>query len=188
MTDRESVNAAVQAVIDHWETVSVLVNNAAPVGMGPTAIEDVQPAEWQRTVHGIQDGVFTVQAALPAMRVADWGRIITISSDAAENGPENMAAYATAKAGLHGLTKVLAAEFDEAEILSNAVLPGMVLTEKNAERVPENIREEVAERTPTKQITTPEDIADLVVFLGSPANGNINGKLIEVSGGLTPVG
>jgi NAD(P)-dependent dehydrogenase (short-subunit alcohol dehydrogenase family) len=165
-----------------------IVNNAAPAGMGPTPVADVQPAEWQRTVHGIQDGVFqTVQAALSAMRADDWGRIVTISSDAAENGPENMAAYATAKAGLHGLTKVLAGELGEAEILSNAVLPGMVLTEKNAERVPETIRKEVAERTPTKRITTPEDVANLVVFLGSPVNGNINGELIEVSGGLSPV-
>lgn len=184
MTDGESIDAAVQAVVDHWETITVLVNNAVPSGLHPTPFEDIQLAEWQRLVQGIQDGVFhTVQAALPAMRTDDWGRIINISSSSAEIGSRNMAPYATAKAGVHGLTRVMATELGEEEILSNVVMPGMVLTEKNLEQVPQSDRETIAEQTPSKCITTPEDVADLVVFLGSTANGNINGAVIPVTGG-----
>lgn len=184
MTDRESIDAAVEAVIDHWETIEVLVNNAIPSsGLEPTPIDDIQPEEWQQVLQAIQSGVFhTVQAALPAMRSADWGRIINISSYSAENGVPNNAGHATAKAGIHGLTRVLAAEVGEAGILSNVVMPGMVLTEQNKERVSDH--EAIAEQTPSKQITTPEDVANLVVFLGSEANGNINGAVIPLTGGF----
>lgn len=185
MTDSESIDAAVQAVVDHWGTITVLVNNAVPSGLIPTPIEELSPETYQRIIHGIQDGVFrTVQTALPAMRDADWGRIINISSSSAEIGSEHMAAYATAKSGVHGLTRVLATELGAAGILSNVVMPGMVLTEKNLEQVPQSDRETIAERTPSKRITTPEDVANLVVFLGSATNGNINGAVIPVTGGL----
>ncbi|WP_227377970.1 SDR family NAD(P)-dependent oxidoreductase [Haladaptatus halobius] len=185
MTNHESIDTAVQAVIDHWGTINVLVNNAVPSDIRPIPFGDIQLGEWQRLVHGIQDGVFqTVQTALPAMRDADWGRIINISSSSAEIGSENMAPYATAKAGIHGLTRVLATELGETGILSNVVMPGMVLTEKNLEQVPQSDREAIAEQTPSRQITTPEDVADLVVFLGSPANGNVNGTIVPVTGGL----
>lgn len=186
MTDRESIDAAVQAVADHWGTITVLVNNAAPmdVRLRPTPFEEIPPEKWQQMLRGIQDGVFyTTRTAIPVMRSADWGRIVTISSDAAENGPAGLGAYATAKAGLHGLTKVLAADLGEAGILSNVVMPGFVFTEKNAERQPEEIRQKITEQTPSKRLTTPENVADLVVFLGSETNGNINGAVIPVTGG-----
>lgn len=184
MTDRDSIDAAVGAVLDRWGTADVLVNNALPSGVGPTPWAELADGEWERTVHGVQDGVFhTVRAAVPAMREAGWGRVVTISSLSAEDGTAGMAAYATAKAGLHGLTGVLADEFGEDGVLSNVVMPGMVLTEKNVER-PEEVHEAVAERTPSGRISTPEDVANLVVFLGSEANGNINGAVIPATGGM----
>lgn len=184
MTDSDSIDAAVEAVIDHWGTISVLVNNAIPSsGLDPTPAVDIQLPEWEELLQAIQSGVFhTIQAVLPAMRTADWGRIINISSYSAENGVPNMAGHATAKAGVHGLTRVLAAEVGEAGILSNVVMPGMVLTEQNKERMAD--REAIREQTPSKQITTPEDVATLVVFLGSEANGNINGAVIPITGGF----
>ncbi|WP_222914653.1 SDR family NAD(P)-dependent oxidoreductase [Natrinema sp. SYSU A 869] len=183
MTDSDSIDAAVQAVTDRWETIDVLVNNAIPADVGPIPFEALSLLEWQRIVHGIEDGIFrTIQAALPAMRESDSGRIVNISSSAVE-GSSGMAAYATAKAGVHSLTKVLAIELGEMGILSNVVMPGMVLTETNRQR-PEEVLEEVAERTPSGHITTPEDVANLVVFLGSEANGNVNGAVVPVTGGL----
>lgn len=183
MTERSSIDAAVEAVIDHWGTIDVLVNNAIPSNVGPTPFDEISFDGWHRIVHGVQDGVFhTIRAVLPAMRSSDAGRIVNISSSAVEGSP-NMAAYVTAKSGVHGLTKVLAAELGELGILSNVVMPGMVLTERNLER-PKEVRERVAERTPSKHITTPEDLANLVVFLGSEANGNINGAVVPVTGGL----
>lgn len=183
MMDRASIDAAVEAVIDRWGALDVLVNNAVPSGVGPTPFPEVARESWQRFVHGIQDGVFhTVRAALPAMQEAGWGRIVSVSSSSAEGGTAGMASYATAKAGIHGLTGVLADEFGEEGILSNVVMPGMVLTERNLER-PKDVREAVAERTPSGRITTPEDVANLVVFLGSAANGNVNGAVVPVTGG-----
>lgn len=185
MTSPESIDTAVQAVVDHWGTINVLVNNAVPSGLIPTPVEELSLKKYQRIIHGIQDGVFrTVQTTLPAMRDADWGRIINVSSSSAEIGSANMAPYATAKAGIHGLTRVLATELGETGILSNVVMPGMVLTEKNLEQVPQSDRETIAEQTPSRHITIPEDIADLIVFLGSETNGNINGAVIPVTGGL----
>lgn len=182
MTDRDSVETAVQAVLDHWGSIDVLVNNAVPSIVGPMSFEDLSSAEWRRMVHGIQDGVFhTVQAVLPALRSSEAGRIVTVSSSAAD-GSAGMAPYATAKAGLHGLIKVLASDLGEMGILSNVVTPGMVLTEKNL-NLPEEVRQGVAERTPSKRVSTPEDVAELVVFLASSANGNVNGAVVPVTGG-----
>lgn len=182
MTDRDSVETAVQAVLDHWGSIDVLVNNAVPSIVGPMSFEDLSSAEWRRMVHGIQDGVFhTVQAVLPALRSSEAGRIVTVSSSAAD-GSAGMAPYATAKAGLHGLIKVLASDLGEMGILSNVVTPGMVLTERNL-NLPEEVRQGVAERTPSKRVSTPEDVAELVVFLASSANGNVNGAVVPVTGG-----
>ncbi|WP_247002410.1 SDR family NAD(P)-dependent oxidoreductase [Halosolutus gelatinilyticus] len=184
MTDRTSIDAAVQGVIDHWGALDVLVNNAVPSGVGPTPFEEIAPESWQLFVHGIQDGVFhTVRTAIPAMQEDGWGRIVSISSSSAEGGTAGMASYGTAKAGIHGLTGVLADEFGTEGILSNVVMPGMVLTERNVER-PEDVRQAVAKRTPSGRITTPEDVANLVVYLGSEANGNVNGAVVPVTGGL----
>ena len=110
MTDHASIDAAVEAVIDRWGALDVLVNNAVPSGGGPTPFPEITQESWQRFVHGIQDGVFrTVRAALPAMREAGWGRIVSVSSSSAKGGTAEMASYVTAKAGLHGLTGVLVA-------------------------------------------------------------------------------
>lgn len=81
MTDPDSIDAAVQTVIDRWGTIDVLVNNAIPSPVGPAPFEDIPLEEWSRIVHGIQDGVFrTIQAALPAMRASDSERIVNVSS------------------------------------------------------------------------------------------------------------
>lgn len=186
MTDRESIESAVKAVVDKWGTINVLVNNAAPmeVKFGPTPIEDIPREKWQAMTRGVQDGIFsTLQATIPVMQSADWGRIVTISSTAAVDGIAGLGPYATAKAGLHGLTPVLATELGEAGILANIVMPGTVLTERTSEQIPVSDQKKMAENTPSKRLSAPEDVANLVVFLGSQANRNVNGAVIPVTGG-----
>lgn len=188
LADDDAIMHAIQSVTDHWGTIHVLVNNA--VHWGETLpseaplFEEVSPDLWQTMLRTNLEGVYkTVQAVLPTMRSGEWGRIVAISSNLAEDGNSGSGPYATAKAGIHGLTNVLAVELAEAGILSNVVMPGFTLTEANFEEFPQEVRDHVAEMTPTNRLTTPEDVAALVVFLGSEANGHINGEAIRVTGG-----
>ena len=186
LADRNSIEETVEATVDRWGSLDVLVNNAAPMNVRakPTPIEEIDPSQWRAMVHTTVDGVFhTLQPAVSPMRENEWGRIVTVSSTAAVDGPPGLGAYATAKAGLHGLTKVAAADLGPSGILANVVTPGTVLTEKNKERIPEETREGIRNRTPSGHLTTPEDVANVVLFLGSEANGNVTGEVIEVAGG-----
>ncbi|QGH35507.1 SDR family oxidoreductase [Gracilibacillus salitolerans] len=190
LSDKASIFAAVQHVLDEWGTLHILVNNAVQWGArgnptGMTRFEDVEPEQWQSMIRSTLEGAYqTIQASLPAMRDSRWGRIINISSSIADEGLPGAGAYAAGKAGVHGLTRTLSVELADAGILSNCVIPGMTLTERAKRVLPNNIREEIANQTPTKRLTTPEEVANLVLFLGSEANGHINGELIRVSGGL----
>lgn len=190
LSDSESIDTAVQTVIDRWDTINVLVNNAVPTQYGTSpeterSFEDAPREEWQGMLRDTVEGVYqTTQAVVPAMRAAEWGRIVTFSSNVVEEGLPGATAYIIAKTGLHGLTTSLAVDLGSDGILSNVVLPGFTRTEQNVEQTPEDIRDREAHRTPTHRLTTPEDVANVVVFLGSEANGHINGASVPVTGGL----
>ncbi len=186
LADANSIKAAITAIKDKWNVLHVLVNNAAPTNIAPTRgrfFEDVPPESWQSVVRGVLEGAYlTVQAALPLMRASGWGRIVNISSDGAIRGVPGLAPYSSAKAGLSGLTITLASELGPANIMTNSVMPGFVATESNLQ-IPQQHLDMVMNNTPTRHFTTPEDVARLIVFLGSKANGNINGQTILINGG-----
>ena len=113
---------------------------------------------------------------------AGWGRIILVSSTLAEAGMPMSSPYATAKSALRGLAKVMAAELGPRGVLVNVVLPGLTSTERTvAGRVPERFIE--PETKATGRLSTPDDVAKVIVFLGSGANGNTTGQIIAVDGG-----
>ena len=115
---------------------------------------------------------------------AGWGRIILVSSTLAEAGMPMSSPYATAKSALRGLAKVMAAELGPRGVLVNVVLPGLTSTERTvAGRVPERFIEPETKATPTGRLSTPDDVAKVIVFLGSGANGNTTGQIIAVDGG-----
>jgi NAD(P)-dependent dehydrogenase (short-subunit alcohol dehydrogenase family) len=185
LADPGSIRACVAAIQQTWGTLAVLVNNAVSKPSGPTGklFEDVPLADWQAMLRSSLEGVaLTVQCVLPLMRAGGWGRIVMVSSDAVDGWP-GLGPYATAKAGLHGLSRTLATELGPADILSNVVMPGFVLTEKNQQRVPPQHQEQVKQFTPTRRLTTPEDIASAIVYLGSRANRQITGEVLRVTGG-----
>lgn len=132
----------------------------------------------------LEGAYVAIQAVVPVMRAQGWGRIVNISSNVAEDGLPGASAYAAAKAGLHGLTRTLARELAPAGILTNAVMPGLTLTERARRVLPTAVLDELARATPTGRLTTPEDVAGVVVFLASAANGHVNGQVIRVTGGL----
>ena len=185
----DSITKAVEAIATRWGSIHVLVNNAVQWGsieelLHRPLFENLPLGSWKTALDLGLTGVYlTLQKVVPFMRAERWGRIINLSSNVAEDGLPGASAYAATKAGLHGLTRVLAHELASLGILSNAVLPGFTLTERNGALFPAEMRNRVAQQTPTGRLTTPDDVAALILFLGSAANGHVNGELIRCTGG-----
>nr|BBH86482.1 beta-ketoacyl-ACP reductase [Thermosporothrix sp. COM3] len=187
LASEETITQAVDTVVQRWGSIDVLVNNAVQWGsledMGKR-FEDVPAQNWKPTLELSLMGVYsTLQRVVPLMRTRGWGRIVNVSSNVAEDGIPGAGAYAAAKAGLHGLTRVLARELGSAGILANVVMPGFTLTERNRDQFPAQMQAAVAQQNPTGRLTTPEDVAALIVFLCSAANGHVNGEAIRCTGG-----
>src|SRR5215813_15603475 len=162
LADRDSIRSSIERIQQEWGTLNVLVNNAVQMDQaGPTSqpFEDVPLENWESMLRSTLEGItLTIQCALPLMRKSGWGRIVNISSDATDGWP-GLGPYATAKAGLEGLTKTLAVELGESHIVSNIVMPGSIMTEKNLERIPAEQKEQIRQHLPTRQLITPEDVA-----------------------------
>jgi 3-oxoacyl-[acyl-carrier protein] reductase len=135
---------------------------------------------WRTTLRTNLEGTFaTVRAALPAMRGRQEGRIVLVSSGLAEEGMPDGGDYGAAKAGLHGLARSLAWELGRDGILVNVIDTGFTLTERNLGHFSNELRERVSGAVPSRRLSTPEEVARLVVFLGSQANGNISGEIVR---------
>jgi NAD(P)-dependent dehydrogenase (short-subunit alcohol dehydrogenase family) len=192
LADRAGIRSAVQEVVDQWGGIDVLVNNAAETGRHAEAFNpaspgfaDIDPEHWrQRLVTGLAGIVHTLQAALPAMRDRGWGRIAFVSSAAAEHGGPKEQAYAATKAALAGLTTSLAREYGPAGVLVNIVMPAMTLTDRIRRGVPEPVQRMIAGHLASGKLSTPDDVANTLLFLCSAANGNITGETVRVTGGL----
>jgi NAD(P)-dependent dehydrogenase (short-subunit alcohol dehydrogenase family) len=186
LADRDSIRSSIETLAKEWGTLNILVNNAAPMEVsGPTgqSFEDVPLKNWEEMLRKTLEGVtLTIQCALPLIRKSGWGRIVNVSSDATDGWP-GLGPYATAKAGLHGLTRTLAVELGPANILSNVVMPGAVMTERTQQHISPEQLEQIKQRMATRQLMTPEDVAALIVFLGSPVNRQITGEIIRITGG-----
>lgn len=184
LADAASIDAAVQAVVDRWGGIDVLVANAVHWGTRPpghgAGLEDVPPEYWQSMLRTNLEGAFgTLRAALPAMRGRGWGRIVLMSSGVAEEGLPGSWAYGAAKAGLHGLARSLAWDLGSEGILVNVVAAGYTMTDRNRAFVSDEYRERAAAAVPSGRLSTAEDVAALVLFLGSAANTNISGEVIR---------
>jgi 2-hydroxycyclohexanecarboxyl-CoA dehydrogenase len=186
VTDRTQVDAALAAVRAELGPVTVLVNAAGLDGF--KRFTDLTFAAWQRVIDVNLNGVFhCVQAALPDMIAAGWGRIVSISSSSAHSGQPFMAHYVAAKSAVNGLTKALALELGPAGITVNAVPPGFIDTPmlRKAEergRIGGTIEDHI-QRTPVRRVGRPEDLAATCAFLISEEAGYITGQIIGVNGG-----
>lgn len=188
LADPDTIRAAVERIGREWGGLDVLVNNAAPMERmtpGGQSIADLPLEGWQSFLRSSLEGVvLTVQCALPWMRKGEWGRIVNVSSDAAERSAwPGLGPYITAKSGLHGLTRSLAVELGQFGILSNVVVLAHVQTERNQQQVPPEQQEQIRRQLTTRRLITPEDVAAVIVFLGSPVNRQINGDIIHITGG-----
>ena len=185
VTDRAQIDEAFAAIHRQLGPVTVLVNAAGLDSF--KRFDEITFDHWQRVIEVNLNGTFhCVQAVLPDMIQAGWGRIVNISSSSTHSGQPYMAAYVAAKSAVNGLTKSLALEYGPKGITVNAVPPGFIDTPmlRSAEShgylgdVQQNI-----ERTPVRRMGKPEDIAAACSFLASEEAGYITGQILGVNGG-----
>jgi len=185
VTDRAQVEAALSAIRTQCGPVTILVNAAGLDGF--KRFTDITFEEWQKVVDVNLNGVFhCIQAVLPDMVEAGWGRIVNISSSSTHSGTPYMSHYVAAKSAVNGLTKSLALEYGPSGITVNAVPPGFIDTPmlRNAE-ARSRIRDVQAtiDATPVRRMGKPEDIAAACAFLISEEAGYVTGQLLGVNGG-----
>lgn len=172
----------VEAAVRTYGRLDILVNNA---GTAMTKLlMDTTPEEWRRLMRVHVDGTFyCTQAALPVMIRAGWGRIVNLSSIWGMSGGSYEVAYSAAKAAVIGFTKALAQEVGRSGVTVNAIAPGVIQTEMLA-GLDESELAELAERTPVGRLGTPEEVAELAVYLAGESAAYVTGQVISLNGGL----
>jgi NAD(P)-dependent dehydrogenase (short-subunit alcohol dehydrogenase family) len=186
VTNREQVDAAFAAIRAELGPVTILVNAAGLDGFKRFA--NLTFEAWAKVINVNLHGVFhCIQAALPDMVEAGWGRIVNISSSSAHSGQPFMSHYVASKSAVNGLTKALALELGPQGITVNAVPPGFIDTPmlRQAEsrgQLGDPLEMHIA-RTPVRRIGRPEDIAAACAFLVSEEAGYITGQILGVNGG-----
>jgi 2-hydroxycyclohexanecarboxyl-CoA dehydrogenase len=186
VADREAVAAGFDRIRSELGPVEILVTSAGIESFTP--VLDITAEGWERIIAINLTGTFTcVQAALPDMLAAGWGRIVTISSQSAQSGAPNMAHYAASKGGVIGLTKALAVELARQGITVNSIPPSLVDTPmaRKAEAAGDFPGVDiVGPMVPLGRAGTPADIAAACSFLCSEGGSYITGQLIGVNGGM----
>lgn len=184
VTDETSVARAVAAVTGAAGRIDVLVNCAGVALLAPA--EDLDPGAWATTIDVNLTGTYRVaQAVGRHMLAAGYGRIVNIASQAAHVGIDGHAAYCASKAGVIGLTRVLALEWGGRGLTVNTVSPMVVLTDlgRGAWANEKGLRHQ--DEIPTGRFATPDEIAAAVLFLAGESSAMVNGADLRVDGGFT---
>jgi 3-hydroxybutyrate dehydrogenase len=176
-----------------WGSLDILVNNAGIQHV--SKIENFSTERWDAIIAiNLSSAFHTTRCALPAMKAANWGRIINVASVHGLVGSAEKSAYVAAKHGVVGLTKVTALENATTGITCNAICPGWVLTplvqkQVDAKATALGLSNEDAkkvllgEKEPSMQFTTPEELGELAVFFCSAAGNNVRGVAWNMDGG-----
>lgn len=183
VADPAAAAALVAQVEERQGKVDVLVNNA---GVFPAAwVVEMTDADWDKVVRVNLFSVFYCsRAVLPGMIAAGGGAIVNIASIAGQRGSARHAHYAAAKGGVLAFTRSLAREVIGHNIRVNAVSPGRIVTDLLlAQQSPQEQARWMAD-TPAQRLGVPEEVAEAVLFLASPASSYIVGETLAVNGGL----
>lgn len=187
-TREDEIKDMVNETVKTFGKVDILINNAGG-GSPLVSIEDIELNEWERIIRNNLTATYICcKAVIPHMKKQKGGKIVNVSSVAGRffsqlSGPN----YASAKAGIHGLTRQLARELGPFNITVNAVAPGTTLTERVEKKWlsrTKNYRDQILSRIPLGNLAQPEDIAGPVLFLASSLSNYVTGVALDVNGGF----
>jgi 2-dehydro-3-deoxy-L-rhamnonate dehydrogenase (NAD+) len=182
VTRPASVRAAVDATVDRWDSVHILVNNAGIAGRS-LPLPELTDEDWRSVLEIDLGGVFyCCRAVVPHMQRQGWGRIVNIASIAGKEGNPNAIPYSAAKAGVIGLTKALGKELATQGILVNAVTPAVIETDILRQVSPEHVKYMVS-RIPMGRTGRAEEVAAIVAWLCSDDCSFSTGAVFDISGG-----
>ena len=195
MSKPAEIEDLMQFAAAQFGQVDILVNNA---GIQHVALVEEFPVEkWDAIIAiNLTSAFHTTRLALPAMKKSNWGRVINIASAHGLVASASKSAYVASKHGIVGFTKSLALETARTSVTSNAICPGWVLTplvqkQIDARAANEGIsieqaqNELLAEKEPSLQFTTPDELGELAVFFCSPAGNNVRGVAWQMDGAWT---
>lgn len=191
VTKASEVDKLVAQVIRQHKKVDVVVNNALPTykfdpSAPYTSIETVTWENFSQQMDGAIKGVFNViRAVLPFMKERKFGKVINISTNLVYNPVVTYYDYTTAKAGLVGLTRNLAAELGKYGIRVNLVAGGLLEITDASSVTSKEVFELVASQTPLRKTVTVQEFAESIIFFASDLSNAVTGQTIAVDGGLT---
>ncbi|MDP2830846.1 MAG: 3-oxoacyl-[acyl-carrier-protein] reductase [Candidatus Omnitrophota bacterium] len=182
VTNYDLVEAGINKILDKMGKVDILVNNAGITK--DNLLLRMSPADWDAVINVNLKGTFNcIKAVSRPMVKQRSGRIISIASIIGLMGNPGQANYAASKAGIIALTKTVAKELASRNINANAVAPGFIQTEMTA-RLPEDLKKKMLEAIPLAKLGTPEDVANVCLFLASDESSYITGQTITIDGGM----
>lgn len=183
VSSKEEAERVVAEVVEKWGRIDILVNNAGIIKDGLLAV--MEKDAWQSVIDTNLTGVYNFASSVMRQMMSQrYGRIVNISSVAAEFGNQGQVNYAASKGGIQGLTRCLATEVGRRNITVNAVAPGFIETDMT-EAVRNAAESEIKKQISVRRLGQPEDIANAVLFLASEEAGYITGHVLTVDGGLT---
>jgi len=178
----EDTHNVVENIVKDFGRIDILVNNAGITRDG--LMMRMSEQQWDMVINVNLKSAFNfIHAVTPVMMKQKSGSIINMSSVVGVSGNAGQANYSASKAGMIGLAKSISAELGSRGIRANAIAPGFIITEMT-HQLPEEVRKEWAEKIPLKRGGTPEDVANVCVFLGSELSSYVSGQVINVCGGM----
>ena len=182
ISNAESVDAMVAAVMEAFGRIDILVNNAGITR--DTLLMRMKEADWNAVIQTNLTGVFYVTKAVSKIMMKQrYGKIVNMSSVIGLMGNAGQANYAAAKAGVIGFTKSMAKELAARNITVNAIAPGFIATDMTAV-LSDKVKEDLATKIPMGRLGEADDIASAVLFLVSDSANYITGQTLNVDGGM----
>jgi len=178
----DDTERVVTQIVNDFETVDILVNNAG-ITMDNLLLRMTEQ-QWDAVLNVNLKSVFNFTKAIQRIMIKkQCGSIINMSSVVGVGGNAGQANYAAFKAGIIGFKKSMAQELGSRNIRCNAIAPGFIITEMT-HKLPDNIKKQWEDKIPLKRGGTPEDVANVAIFLASDFSSYVNGQVINVCGGL----
>lgn len=182
VADSNSAEETVNKVIDNFGRVDILVNNAGVTR--DTLLMRMKEEDWDLVLNVNLKGTFNfTKAIVRPMMKQQSGAIVNVASVIGLIGNAGQGNYAASKAGVIGLTKSVAKEVASRNIRVNAVAPGFIATAMT-DKLPEDIRKKMLDNIPMGRFGSPEDVADVILFLASDLSRYVTGTVVNISGGL----